>query len=347
MLPTRGYAVRTATSKLEPYQFERRDPGPDDILIDIQYCGICHSDIHQARDEWGGSIYPMVPGHEIIGRVTRAGSNVRRFKVGDLAGVGCFVDTCRSCDSCTHGHEHLCQEAMVFTYNGLEKDHKTPTYGGYSGQIVVDDKYAFHMPSTISPEGAAPLLCAGITTYSPLRQYNVGRGTRVAIVGLGGLGHMGVKFAVAMGADVTVLSTSSSKEKDARRLGAQHFAVTTDKKSLGTLTNSFDFILDCASAPHDLNLYLNMLDRDGVMVLVGVPPKSMDLSAFSLIRNRRRLAGSMLGGLSEIQQMLDYCGEKKIASDVEVIAMKDAEAAYERVIKGDVRYRFVIDMKTL
>ena len=347
MLPTRGYAAKTATSKLEPFQFERRDPGADDIVIDIQFCGICHSDIHQVRDEWGGSIYPMVPGHEIVGRVTHTGSNVRRFRVGDLAGVGCFVDTCRTCDSCTHGHEHLCQKALILTYNCLEKDGKTPTYGGYSGQIVCDDKYAFRMPTTIPVPNTAPLLCAGITTYSPLRMNNVGPGSRVAIVGLGGLGHMGVKFAVAMGADVTVLSTAKSKEKDAKRLGAQHFAVTTDKKSLGALTNTFDFILDCASASHDLNMYLNMLDRDGVMVLVGVPPESMDLAAFSLIRNRRRLAGSMLGGLAEIQQMLDYCGENQIASDVEVIAMKDAEAAYERVIKGDVRYRFVIDMKTL
>jgi len=334
-------------SRLAPFQFERRDPGADDVLIEIQFCGICHSDIHQARDEWGGSIYPMVPGHEIIGRVTRVGGNVQKFKAGDIAGVGGYVDTCRNCASCTHGLEHLCQECVVFTYNGLEKDRKTPTYGGYSSQIVVDQKYTLRIPSTIPSANAAPLLCAGITTYSPLRLFNVERGTRVAIIGLGGLGHMGVKFAVSLGAEVTVLSTSPSKEGDARRLGAHHFVVTRGKESPGVLTNQFNFILDCASAPHDLNLYLNMLDRDGVLVLVGVPPKALDVAAFSLIRNRRRLAGSMLGGLGEIQQMLDYCGENRISSDVELIAMKDADGAYERVIKGDVRYRFVINMKTL
>lgn len=346
MLSTRGYATKSATSNLEPFQFERRDPGPDDVLIDIHFCGVCHSDIHQARDEWGGSIYPMVPGHEIIGRVTQVGENVRKFRVGDTAGVGCFVDSCRTCDSCTHGLEHLCQKALVFTYNGLDKE-KKPMMGGYSSQIVVDQKYTLHVPSTIPLSNAAPLLCAGITTYSPLRLFNVGKGTRVAVVGLGGLGHMGVKFAVAMGAEVTVLSTSASKEKDAKRLGAHHFVVTTEKQNIGALANRFNFILDCASAPHDLNMYLNMLDRDGVLVLVGVPPEPMSVAPFSLIANRRRLVGSMIGGLEETQEMLDYCGENGISSDVEVIAMKDTQAAYERVIKGDVRYRFVIDLKTL
>ena len=347
MLPTRGYATKGPTSPLEPFTFERRELGPHDLLIEILYCGVCHSDIHQARDEWGGSLFPMVPGHEIVGRVTRAGSAVQRFKAGDLAGVGCFVDSCRVCESCKAGLEQYCEEHLVLTYNGTERDKKTPTYGGYASQIVVDENYTLRISPSLPLANVAPLLCAGITTYSPLRRYKVGRGQRVAVVGLGGLGHMAIKLAASMGAEVTVLSTSKSKEGDARRLGAHEFVVITDPKKLEALANRFDFILDAVSADHDLNAYLNLLRRDGVLALVGAPAKPMEVQAFSLLLKRRTLVGSLIGGLGETQEMLDYCTEKNIASDVEVIPIQQVEAAYERTIKGDVRYRFVIDMKTL
>jgi uncharacterized zinc-type alcohol dehydrogenase-like protein len=347
MLATRGYATGGPTSNLEPFNFERREPGPHDVVIEIIYCGVCHSDIHQARDEWGGSIYPMVPGHEIVGRVTRTGSEVTKFKEGDLAGVGCFVDSCRVCENCKAGLEQYCQGHLVVTYNGTEDDEKTPTYGGYSSQIVVDENYTLKISSELPLEGVAPLLCAGITTYSPLRHFGVGPGQRVGVIGLGGLGHMGVKLAASMGANVTVFSTSKSKEKDARRLGAHEFVVTKDPQSLESLSGKFDFILDTVSAPHDLNMYLNLLRRDGVMVLVGVPEKPAELQVFSLLANRRRLAGSSIGGILETQEMLDYCAEKNIISDVEVIPIQQIGEAYERTVKGDVRYRFVIDMKSL
>ena len=347
MLPTRGYATKGPSSPLEPFNFERREPGPNDLLIEILYCGICHTDIHQARDEWGGSLFPMVPGHEIVGRVTRAGSAVQRFTAGDLAGVGCFVDSCRVCESCKAGLEQYCEEHLVLTYNGTERDKKTPTYGGYASQIVVDENYTLRISPSLPLANVAPLLCAGITTYSPLRRYKVGRGQRVAVVGLGGLGHMAIKLAASMGAEVTVLSTSKSKEGDARRLGAHDFVVITDPKKLDALANRFDFILDAVSADHDLNAYLNLLRRDGVLALVGAPAKPMEVQAFSLLLKRRTLAGSLIGGIRETQEMLDYCTEKNITSDVEVIPIQQVEAAYERTIKGDVRYRFVIDMKTL
>ena len=347
MLPTRGSAARGPTSPLEPFDFERREPGPRDVLIEILYCGICHSDIHQARDEWGGAIFPMVPGHEIVGRVTRVGSEVKRFKVGDLAGVGCFVDSCRTCESCRAGFEQYCEGHIAWTYNGTEKDGKTPTYGGYSTQIVVDENYTLKIPANLPLANVAPLLCAGITTYSPLRHFKVGPGQRVAVVGLGGLGHMAVKLAASMGAEVTVLSTSKTKETDARRLGAQDFVISIDPKALDALANRFDFILDTVSAPHDLDAYLNLARRDGVLVLVGVPVKPLEVRAFSLILKRRRLAGSVIGGLRETQEMLEYCAQRNIASDVEVIPIRQVNEAYERTIKGDVRYRFVIDMKTL
>ena len=347
MLPTRGYATKGPSSRLEPFNFERREPSPHDVLLEILYCGICHSDIHQARDEWGGSIFPMVPGHEIVGRVTRVGSKVKRFKVGELAGVGCFVDSCRVCASCKEGLEQYCEEHLVLTYNGTEKDKKTPTYGGYSSHIVVDEHYTLKISSKLPLANVAPLLCAGITTYSPLRHFKVGRGQRVGVVGLGGLGHMAVKLAASMGAEVTVFSTSKSKEQDAHRLGAHDFALSRDPKNLEALANRFDCILDTISAPHDLNAYLNLLHRDGALVLVGAPAKPLEVHAFSLLLKRRRLAGSIIGGIRETQEMLDYCAKKKITSDVEVIPMQQAEAAYERTIKGDVRYRFVIDMKTL
>ena len=347
MLHTRGYATMGPTSKLEPFSFERREPGAGDVVIEILYCGVCHSDIHQARNEWDNSIYPMVPGHEIVGRVKQVGSEVTHFKAGDLAGVGCFVDSCRVCSNCKAGEEQFCETHLVVTYNGTEMDEKTPTYGGYSSQIVVDEKYTLRVSPDLPLAQVAPLLCAGITTYSPLKHFNVRAGQRVGIVGLGGLGHMGVKFASSMGADVTVFSTSKDKEADARKLGAQNFVVTRDPDNLLPLAGKFDFILDAVSAPHDLNMYLNLLRRDGTMVLVGAPEKPLELSAFSLLANRRRLAGSLIGGIRETQEMLDYCAEKNITSDVEVIPIKQIEEAYERTIKGDVRYRFVIDMKTL
>jgi len=317
------------------------------VLIEILYCGICHSDIHQSRDEWGGAIFPMVPGHEIVGRVTRVGSQVKRFKVGELAGVGCFVDSCRVCASCKEGLEQYCENHLVLTYNGTEKDEKTPTYGGYSSQIVVDEQYTLKISSKLPLANVAPLLCAGITTYSPLRHFKVGPGQRVGVVGLGGLGHMAIKLAAAMGAEVTVFSTSKTKEQDARRLGAHNFVVSLDPKNLDALANHFDFILDAVSAPHDLNAYLRLLRRDGVLTLVGAPPKPLGVQAFSLIPKRRTLAGSQIGGIRETQEMLDYCAAKNVTSDVEVIPIQQVEAAFERTVKGDVRYRFVIDIMTL
>lgn len=347
MLPTRGYATQGPASKLEPFTFKRREPGPHDVLIEIIYCGICHSDIHQARDEWGGSIYPMVPGHEIVGRVTRVGSQTARFTVGELAGVGCFVDSCRVCESCKGGLEQYCDDHLVLTYNGTDRDKKTPTYGGYSSQIVVDENYTLKLPPKLPLATAAPLLCAGITMYSPLRHFKIARGRRVGVVGLGGLGHMAVKLAASMGTEVTVFSTSKSKEQDAHRLGAHDFVLSKNSKSLDAHADRFDLILDTVSAPHDLNMYLNLLGRDRTMVLVGASPKPLEVDAFSLLLKRRTLAGSIIGGIRETQEMLDYCADKNIMSDVEVIPIQQVETAYERTIKGDVRYRFVIDMKTL
>jgi uncharacterized zinc-type alcohol dehydrogenase-like protein len=347
MPTTRGYAATGATASLAPFNFDRRDPGAHDLLIEILYCGVCHSDIHQARNEWDNSIYPMVPGHEIVGRVAGVGASVTRFKEGDLAGVGCFVDSCRVCENCKEGVEQHCRKHLVATYNGTEADEQTPTYGGYSSHIVIDENYTLKIPAGLPPEAAAPLLCAGITTYSPLRRFKVGAGQRVGVVGLGGLGHMGVKLAASMGAEVTVFSTSQAKETDARRLGAHHFVITKEPQNLEPLAGQFHFILDTVSAAHDLNLYLNLLRRDGTMVLVGAPEKPSEVPAFSLITNNRTLAGSMIGGIRETQEMLDYCAEHNVASDVEVIPIRNINEAYERTIKGDVRYRFVIDMKTL
>ena len=347
MPPTRGYATQGPASRLEPFTFERREPGPHDVLIEILYCGICHSDIHQARNEWGGSMYPMVPGHEIVGRVTRVGSRATRFTVGELAGVGCFVDSCRMCESCKDGLEQYCDDHLVLTYNGTERDEKTLTYGGYSSHIVVDEQYTLKVSPKLPPANTAPLLCAGITTYSPLRHFKTAPGQRVGVVGLGGLGHMAVKLAASMGAEVTVFSTSKSKEQDAQRLGAHDFVLSKNSKSLDALANRFDLLLDTVSAPHDLNAYLNLLRRDRAMVLVGAPAKPLEVHVFSLLLKRRTLAGSIIGGIRETQEMLDYCADKNITSDVEVIPIDQVQAAYERMIKGDVRYRFVIDMKTL
>lgn len=346
MSNTKAYAVQNATSPVGPFTIDRREPGAYDVEIEILYCGVCHSDIHQARNEWGGSIFPMVPGHEIVGKVTRVGASVKKFKAGDLAGVGCLVDSCRTCPSCQQGLEQYCEKGMVGTYNGREKD-GSPTYGGYSDKIVTNEEFVLKVSDKLSLERVAPLLCAGITTYSPLRQWKVGKGHRLAVVGLGGLGHMAVKLAASMGAEVTVLSTSAKKEKDAKELGAHKFVVTTDAAQLATVNNYFDFIIDTVSANHDLNAYLQLLRLDGTMILLGVPPDAPQIGAFNLIGKRRRLAGSLIGGLQETQEMLDYCAEHNIMSDVEVIPMSEINNAYERMIKGDVHYRFVIDIKTL
>ena len=347
MLETKSYAVHSAQDKLAPWSFERRELGPRDVLIEIQFCGVCHSDIHQARGEWGNSLYPMVPGHEIVGRVARVGSQVQRFKAGDTAGVGCLVDSCRECSSCRQGFEQFCLQEASQTYNGTEMDRKTLTFGGYSSQIVVDESFVLHISDTQNLAAVAPLLCAGITTYSPLKRFGVGPGQKVGVVGLGGLGHMGVKLAVSMGAEVTVFSTSPSKEEDAKRLGAHHFVVSKNADEMAALAGSFDFILDTVSAPHDLNAYLGLLGLKGAMVIVGVPPEPAPIAAFALIVNNRTLAGSGIGGLQETQEMLDYCAEHNITSDIEMIPIQKIEEAYERTIKGDVRYRFVIDMSTL
>lgn len=346
MSTVNAYAVQDATSPVAPFSIDRKEVGPHDVQIEILYCGICHSDIHQVRNEWGGSIYPMVPGHEIVGRIVSVGDHVKNFKVGDLAGVGCFVDSCRTCPSCAAGDEQYCDNGMVATYNGRDKE-GNPTYGGYSTQIVVDEQYTLHVAESLSLEGVAPLLCAGITTYSPLRHWKVSKGQKVAVVGLGGLGHMGVKFAVAFGAEVTVISTSESKRNDALALGAHHFAVSKDAEQMKGLMGTFDFILNTVSAQHDYNEYLNLLTLNGTMVVVGVPPQPSVVAAFSLIGKRRSLAGSLIGGIRETQEMLDFCAEHNIVSDVEVIKADAINEAYERVLKNDVRYRFVIDIASM
>lgn len=347
MLPTKSYAAQDAKTPLAPFSFERRDPRENDVQIEISHCGVCHSDIHQVRNEWGNSIYPMVPGHEIVGRVKKVGSGVTKFKEGDLVGVGCMVDSCRECESCKHGEEQYCEKGNTGTYNAMERDGKTISQGGYSSQIVVDQDFVLKVSEKLPIEGVAPLLCAGITTYSPLRHWKVGKGHKVAVLGLGGLGHMAVKFASSFGAEVTMLSTSPSKEKDAKKLGAHHFALTKDREQVKALSNKFDFIINTVSAPHDYNMYLGMLKLNGVMICVGAPEVPTPVSAFALIMGRRSVAGSLIGGIPETQEMLDYCAEHNIVSDVEVIPMNQVNEAYERMLKGDVRYRFVIDMKTL
>lgn len=343
----KAYAAQSATTPLAPWEFERRDLKPHDVQFDILYCGVCHSDLHQARGEWGGEVFPMVPGHEIVGRITAVGSGVKKFKVGDLAGTGCLVDSCRSCDNCKHGLEQFCQSGPSFTYNGTEQDKVTLTQGGYSDTIVVHEDFTLRIPDKLDLAATAPLLCAGITTYSPLRHWKVGKGQKVAVVGLGGLGHMGVKFAVAFGAEVTVMSTSPDKEADARKLGAHKFIVTKDPDQMASVAGSFDFILDTVSAPHDLNVYLGLLKAKGALVCVGIPPTPYQIHAFSFVAGSKVLAGSMIGGLAETQEMLDFCAAHNIVSDIEIIDIKDIENAYARMSKGDVRYRFVIDMATL
>jgi uncharacterized zinc-type alcohol dehydrogenase-like protein len=347
MIPVKGYAAQTPTSDLAAWDFQRRDVGPHDLQFDIQFCGVCHSDLHQIKNDWFPGIFPMVPGHEIVGRVVKVGSHVKKFKVGDLAGTGCMVDSCRECENCKKDLEQYCLVGNSQTYNGMEQDKKTPTYGGYSKTIVVHEDFVLHLSEKLDLAATAPLLCAGITTYSPLRHWKVGKGQKVAIVGLGGLGHMGVKFAVAFGAEVTVMSTSPSKEKDAKKLGAHHFLVTSDPAQIKAAAHSFDFILDTVSAPHDLNMYMSMLKTDGTHCLVGVPPEAMPVHPFTVIGGRKSFAGSGIGGIKETQEMLDFCADHNIVSDIELIDIKDITKSYERMLKGDVRYRFVIDIATL
>lgn len=346
MIPTKAYAAQNASSPLAPFSFERRDVKPNDVHIEILYCGVCHSDIHQARSEWGPAIYPMVPGHEIVGRVVNIGSNVKNFKVGDLAGVGCFVDSCRECANCKEGVEQYCENGMNATYNSHEKD-GTPTYGGYSTHIVVDEKYTLKVSEKLPLEGVAPLLCAGITTYSPLRYVGVKKGDKVAVVGLGGLGHMAVKFAAAFGAEVTMLSGSPSKEADAKKLGATNFVLTSDSEAMKKHANTFDYILNTISATHDYDTYLNLLRTNGTMIIVGIPPKPSQVPATTLIMKRKSIIGSLIGGIKETQEMLDFCAEYNIVSEVEVIDASYINEAYERMMKSDVKYRFVIDINSL
>ena len=347
MIPVNSYAAMSSNTPLEVYNFERRAVGPDDVQIDILFCGVCHSDLHQVKNEWGGSQYPMVPGHEIVGKVLSVGTNVTKFKVGDLAGVGVMVDSCKTCKTCAKDLEQYCEEGFVGTYNNKERNSDNITMGGYATQIVVDEYYTFKIAPSLPLAAVAPLLCAGITTYSPLVYAGVKKGMKVAVVGLGGLGHMGVKFAVSFGAEVTVISTSPSKEADAKKLGAAHFLVSTDKEAMSKYNSYFDVILDAISANHDYTAYLNLLGIDGKLMVVGLPIESPKVQPFSLVTNRRSVIGSCIGGMKETQEMLDYCAEHNIVSEIELIPMQKINEAYDRMLKGDVKYRFVIDLASL
>ncbi|CAN1506786.1 AdhP Zn-dependent alcohol dehydrogenases [Candidatus Nanopelagicaceae bacterium] len=344
---TRSYAVMEAKKPLVPYEFDRRELGAHDVALDIAYAGICHSDIHQAREEWGPAIFPMVPGHEIAGTVTSIGSSVTKFKVGDKIGVGVFVDSCRNCENCKQGLQQYCLEGMTGTYNQLERDGKTVAMGGYSNYFVINEDYAVHIPENLPLEGVAPLLCAGITLYSPIKHWNVGPGKKVAVMGLGGLGHMGVKFAVAMGAEVTVLSHSPNKKDDALAMGAHHFVATNDDSVFAAHVKTFDVILNTVSAELDINKYVSLLKLDGTLVVIGLPGKPYAVHVGSLLDGRRSIAGSMIGGIPQLQEMLNFCGEKSIVSDVEVIKADYINEAYERTVASDVKYRFVIDASTI
>ena len=346
MIPTKSYAVQTPTSDLALWNFERREVGDQDVQFDILYCGVCHSDLHQIKNDWFPGIFPMVPGHEIVGKVKRVGSQVKKFKVGDLAGVGCLVNSCRTCDNCKEGLEQYCLNGAVGTYNSKEKN-GMPTYGGYSNTIVVHQDFVLHLSDKLSLPAVAPLLCAGITTYSPLRHWKVGKGHRLAVLGLGGLGHMAVKFGAAFGAEVTVLSTSANKETEAKKLGAHKFILTSDPAQVMSVKNYFDFILDTVSAPHDFRFYLSLLKTNGTHICVGLPPAPFEVPPFAIVGGRKSVAGSSIGGIPETQEMLDYCAANNIVSDIELIDIKNINQAYERMVKGDVRYRFVIDMATL
>jgi len=349
VLSSKGYAAQSATSPLAPFAFERRDPGPVDVQIDIVFCGVCHSDLHTARGEWPGTRYPCVPGHEIVGRVARVGGRVSKFRMGDLVGVGCLVDSCRKCASCAEGLEQYCENGFTGTYNGPEQGTGNNTYGGYSNRIVVDEKFVLKIRHPEEQLAAvAPLLCAGITTWSPLRKWEVGPGQTVGVVGLGGLGHMGVKLARALGANVVLFTTSPNKAADAIKLGAHEVVISTDRKAMAEQRNRFEFILNTVAAPHDLDPFLGMLKRDGSLVLVGAPSSPHPSpGVFNLIFKRRSLAGSLIGGIAETQEMLDFCAEHNIVSDIEMIPIASINDAYERMLKSDVKYRFVIDMATL
>lgn len=343
-----GYAAQSAKDALAPFRFERRIPRPDDVAIEILYCGVCHSDLHQARNDWGNSIYPIVPGHEIIGRVTSVGPNVTRFKPGDHVGVGCMVDSCQHCEACEQGLEQYCVEFPTVTYNAFDRHDKMPTFGGYSENIVVSDKFVLKIPVGLDLKGAAPLLCAGITTWSPLRHWKVGKGSKVAVIGLGGLGHMALKLASALGAHVTLFTRSPGKEADARRLGAEKIVVSTDQAKMDAVKGKFDLIVDTVPYVHDLNPYMPTLSLNGTLVLVGyLGGLEPFLNTVPMIMGRKSVAGSLIGGIAETQEMLDFCGEHGITSDIEVIKIQEINEAYERMLKSDVKYRFVIDMASL
>ncbi|MGP8938440.1 NAD(P)-dependent alcohol dehydrogenase [Enterobacter soli] len=342
-----GYAAKTPTAPLAPFTFDRREPRPDDVVIEILYCGVCHSDLHQARNDWGFSEYPIVPGHEVIGRVASVGDSVTKFKVGDLAGIGCMVDSCRECNPCQQGLEQYCEEGNVQTYNGHDRHDHQPTYGGYSQTIIASEAFVLHIPQDIDLKGVAPLLCAGITTWSPLRHWNIGKGSKVAVVGLGGLGHMAIKLAHGLGAEVTLFTRSPGKEADARRLGADHIVYSTDADQMQSVANQFDLIIDTVPYVHDINPYMSTLTLDGTLVFVGFLGDNPPVSTLPLILGRKSVAGSCIGGIAETQEMLDFCGEHGITADVEVIKMDEINDAFERMLKSDVKYRFVIDMSTL
>jgi uncharacterized zinc-type alcohol dehydrogenase-like protein len=346
-LPAKGYAAQSASAELAPWNFERRPVGHHDVLIGIKYCGVCHSDIHFVKNDWGFSLYPMVPGHEIVGMITAVGDHVKKFKEGDTVGVGCLVDSCRVCDNCNEGLQQYCLNGATFTYSGIEKETGAITQGGYSNRVVVNEDFVCRVSDKLPLNEVAPLLCAGITTYSPLRRWNIGKGHKVGIVGLGGLGHMAVKFAASFGAEVTMLSTSPAKEADAKKLGAHHFVLTTDEEKLQKLAGNFHFIIDTVSAPHDYNLYLGMLKTKGTLICVGLPPTPAQIAMLSIVFQGRSIAGSLIGGIPETQEMLDYCAEHNITSDVEMIGIAEINHAYERMERSDVKYRFVIDMTTL
>ena len=346
-MSTPAYAAQTATTPLAAFQIERRSPRAQDVAIDILFCGVCHSDLHQARNEWSNTKYPVVPGHEIIGRVTAVGASVKRFKLGDLVGVGCLVDSCQTCDPCRRGLQQFCATGATFTYNSEERVQGGVTFGGYSKHIVVDEKFVLRVPAGLDPAGAAPLLCAGITTYSPLRHWKVGPGQKVGIVGLGGLGHMGLKLAHAMGARVVLFTTSPGKANDAKRLGADEVVNSKDAAAMSAHAGTFDFILDTVSAQHDVNVLLGLLRLEGTLCMVGAPEKPLPVATFGVIFGRKSLAGSLIGGIEETQEMLDFCAQHHIVSDIEIIRMDQINEAYERMLKSDVRYRFVIDLATL
>jgi uncharacterized zinc-type alcohol dehydrogenase-like protein len=345
MIDTKCYAAFDPKSPLRPHVIQRREPAARDVLIDIAYCGVCHSDLHQARDEWGGSVFPMVPGHEIVGRVVKVGAEVTKVRVGEPAGVGCMVGSCKRCDNCDKGLEPYCENGVIWSYNSVDGD-GSRTQGGYSQRITVHEDFVLRLREGQPLDKVAPLLCAGITTYSPLKHWGVGKGHRLAVLGLGGLGHMAVKIGVALGAEVTLISSSASKKADAARLGAHEFVLSSAPGALDAVKNRFDFLLDTVSAPHDLALYAGLLRTNGVMILVGVPDKPFELPAFALIGNRRSVAGSLIGGVAETQEMLDFCADRGIVSDIELIRVDQINEAYERLLKSDVRYRFVIDGKS-